>query len=211
LNNNVVESWNNWMRSLRQMSIPWLVSGHLQKLGLKFDKRKTELQKWKNGVCGRTEMKLWKTLANIGCVADVKLFNTTLGEYGVSLTNNRSLVVNLARRTCTCKWWQLQGLPCAHAMAVIDKQKLWVYDYVSDCYKGATQGTIYMNSIHPMETHDSATVDNATGLVVGGEALDDGYNRRILPPINPRPQGRPRQRRIESQTQGVQMRRCSKC
>ena len=62
-----------------------------------------------------------------------------------------------------------------------------------------------------METHDSATVDDVTGLVVGGEALDDGYNRRILPSINPRPQGRPRQRRIESQTQGVQIRRCSKC
>jgi len=35
---------------------------------------------------------------------------------------------------------------------------------------------MYMNSMHPMETHDSATVDNATGLVVCGEALDDGYN-----------------------------------
>ncbi|KAJ8433774.1 hypothetical protein Cgig2_025937 [Carnegiea gigantea] len=159
----------------------------------------------------RIEMKLRKTLANIGCVAHVKLFNTALGEYGVSLTNNQSLVVSLARRTCSCKWWQLQGLPCAHAMVVIHKHKLWVYDYVRDCYKGATQGTIYMNSIHLMETHDSATVDNATGLVVGGEALDDGYNRRILPPINSRPQGRPRQRRIESQTHGVQMRRCSKC
>ena len=179
--------------------IPWLVSGHLQKLGLKVDKRKTELQKGKNGVGGRIEMKLRKTLANIGCVADVKLFNTALGEYGVSLTNNRSLVVNLARRTCSCRWWQLQGLACARAMAVIHKHKLWVYDYVSDCYKGETQGTIYMNSIYPMETHDSATVDNATGLVFGREALDDGYNRRILPPINPCPQGRPRQRRIESQ------------
>ncbi|KAJ8423056.1 hypothetical protein Cgig2_019826 [Carnegiea gigantea] len=72
-------------------------------LGLKVDKRKTELQKWKNGVGGRIEMKLRKTLANIGYVADVKLFNTALGEYGVSLTNNRSLVVNLTRRTCSCK------------------------------------------------------------------------------------------------------------
>ncbi|KAJ8432093.1 hypothetical protein Cgig2_001174 [Carnegiea gigantea] len=182
-----------------------------EELGLKVDKRKTELQKWKNGVGGRIKMKLQKTLANIGCVAYVKPFNTALGEYGVSLTNNRSLVVNLARRTCSCKWWQLQGLPCAHAMAVIDKHKLWVYDYVSDYYKWAAQGTIYMNSILPMETHDSATVENAIGLVVGGDALDDGYNRTILPPINPRPQGRPRQRRIESQTQGVQIRRCSKC
>ena len=53
LNNNVVESWNNWMCSLRRMSIPWLVSGHIQKLGLKFDKQKTELQMWKSGVVRR--------------------------------------------------------------------------------------------------------------------------------------------------------------
>ncbi|KAJ8439204.1 hypothetical protein Cgig2_003417 [Carnegiea gigantea] len=62
----------------------------------KVDKRKIELQKWKNGVGERIEMKLRKTLANIGSVVDVKLFNTTLGEYGVLLINNRSLVVNLA-------------------------------------------------------------------------------------------------------------------
>ncbi|KAJ8435759.1 LOW QUALITY PROTEIN: hypothetical protein Cgig2_003181 [Carnegiea gigantea] len=148
------------------------------KLSLKVDKRKTELENWKNGVGDRIKMKLRKTLGNIGSVADVKLFNMTLGEYGVLFTNNRSLVV---------------------------------YDYVSDCYKAATQNMIYMNNIHPMETHDSTTVDNAVGMVVGGEALDDGYNRRILPLINPRPQGISRKRRIESQRQGVQARRCSKC
>ncbi|KAJ8446519.1 hypothetical protein Cgig2_027481 [Carnegiea gigantea] len=73
---------------------------------------------------------------------------------------------------------------------LIDKHKLWVYDYVSDCYKAGSQNMIYMNSIHPMETHDSATLDNATGLVIGGEVLDDGYNRRIRPPVNPRPNPR---------------------
>jgi len=40
LNNNPVEIWNNWMRKLRGMSILWPVSGHLQKVGIKWDKRK---------------------------------------------------------------------------------------------------------------------------------------------------------------------------
>jgi len=93
------------MCSLRRMSIPWLVSGHIQKLGLKVDKRKMELEKLKNGVGDRIEKKLRKTLANIGSVVDVELFNTALGEYGVLLTNNHSLVVNLAERKCSCKWW----------------------------------------------------------------------------------------------------------
>jgi len=62
-----------------------------------------------------------------------------------------------------------------------------VYDYVSDCDKAGSQNTMYMNSIHPMETHDSATMNNATGLLADREALDDEYNRRILLPFNPRP------------------------
>ena len=45
LNNNAIESWNNWMHFLRRMTIPWLVIGQLQKLGLKYDKQKLELKK----------------------------------------------------------------------------------------------------------------------------------------------------------------------
>jgi len=59
-------------------------------------------------------------------------------------------------------------------MAVVHKQKLWVHDYVSNCYKAGSHSTIYINSIRRRETHDSATVDNAKGLVVSREALDDG-------------------------------------
>ncbi|KAJ8432233.1 hypothetical protein Cgig2_024388 [Carnegiea gigantea] len=54
-----------------------------------------------------------------------------------------------------------------------------------------TQRTIYMNNIHPTETHDLANVDNRTGGVIGGHKLDEDYNRRIIPPQKPRPPGRP--------------------
>ena len=70
---------------------------------------------------------------------------------------------------------------------------------------------IYLNVIHPMETHDSGVVDDNTGLVVGGDELDEDFNMRILPPKNSQPPGRPKKRRIESQTHGLKARRCSKC
>ena len=41
--------------------------------------------------------------------------------------------------------------------------------------------------------------------------MDDGYSRRILPLINSCPFGRLRVRRIDSQRQGVKLRRCSNC
>ena len=86
------------------MSIPWLVSGHIQKLGLKVDKWKMELQKWNNGIGNGIEMKLRKTLANIGSIANVRLFKTTFGEYGVLITNNQNIAMNLTRRMCSYKW-----------------------------------------------------------------------------------------------------------
>jgi len=43
-------------------------------------------------------------------------------------------------------------------------------------------------------------VDDTTSPVVGGEELDDGFNRSILPPNNPRAKGKPSVYRIESQT-----------
>ena len=139
------------------------------------------------------------------------MYSRSLGEYSVKLTNSRCLVVNLKAGTCSCRGWQLRGLPCVHAMAVIEKEKLWVYDYVNLYYKAPTQRTIYLNVVHPMETHDLGVVDENTGAVVGGQELDEDFNRRILPPKSERPPGRPRKRRIESQTQRVRVHRCSKC
>ena len=211
LNNNPIESWNNWMRKLRVMSIPWLVLGHLQKVGVKWDKRKAEMQKWANNVGDRIEKKLKKELAHADSVIEVQAYNRSTGEFSVQLSNSHRLVVTLSKGECSCRWWQIKGFPCRHGMTVIRKEKKWVYDYVNVCYKSGTQRLCYMNTVHPMETHDMGSVDDRTGRVTGGDGLDDNFNRRILPPINPRKRSRPKSTRRESQTQGVRTNTCSKC
>jgi len=96
-------------------------------------------------------------------------------------------------------------------MAVIKKEKKWVYDYVSLRYKAQAQRTCYMNTTHPMETHDIGFVDDYMGCVVEGDVVDDNFNRRFLPPKNLRKRGRPQSTRRESQSQGKKVKRCSKC
>jgi len=61
-----------------------------------------------------------------------------------------------------------------------------VYNFVNVCYKSSKLRMCYMNTMHPMKTHDMATVVDRIGRVSGGEGLDDDFNRRILLPINPR-------------------------
>ena len=159
--------------------------GHQQKVGLKWDRRKAEMQKWANNVRDRIEKKLTTKLASTDSVIDVQLYDRGCGEYSVQLSNSRCLVVTLSKGKCSYKWWRIKGFPCRHGMAVIRKEKEWVYDFVNVCYKSCKQRLCYMNTVHLMETHEMATVDDTTGRVTGGTALDDDFNRRILPPINP--------------------------
>jgi len=89
------------------MSIPCVISGHLQKLGKKMDTRKVVVENWKNGVGERIEKKLQRTLEKIESVVQVQMYSHALGEYSVRLTNNRCLVVKLSMGTYSCKWWQV--------------------------------------------------------------------------------------------------------
>ncbi|KAJ8426836.1 hypothetical protein Cgig2_025241 [Carnegiea gigantea] len=125
------------------------------------------------------------------------------GEYSVELTSSCKLVVKLGQQTYTYRVWQTRGIPCCHALAVIAKAKLWVYNYVHPIYKTATQQIIYNQLVHPMETHDVGTFDAKTGWVVGRDELDDDYNRCILPPTNGRQPSRPSSKCKGSQTQGT--------
>ena len=119
--------------------------------------------------------------------------------------------MKLGCQTCTCRKWHMTGLPCCHALAVIAKDNLWLYDFVHPMYKADTQRQIYNQDVHLMEMHDMATVDDRTGRVVGGDELDDDYSRYILSFCNERQSGRPPSKRRKSQTQGTTSRRCSKC
>lgn len=163
MNNNVIESWNNWMRRLWLMPVSWLVSVNLEKLGKKMDKHKQDMTKCKNGMGERIEQKLADTYQKMGCIAAMECYSLMLGEYSVELTNSRKLLVKLGQQTCTCRVWQMQGIPCYRALVVIAKANLWVYDYVHPIYKTATQQIIYNQLVYLMETHDIGTVDAKTG------------------------------------------------
>ena len=57
-------------------------------MGLKYDKRKAELEKWKNSVRDKIESKLKKELAKAESVIDVQIYNRVTSEYSVQLSNS---------------------------------------------------------------------------------------------------------------------------
>ncbi|XP_019194863.1 PREDICTED: uncharacterized protein LOC109188688 isoform X2 [Ipomoea nil] len=60
--------------------------------------------------------------------------------------------VDIGAKTCSCRKWDLNGIPCRHAICA-----LWVkfgkaplHDYVADCYTIETYKKAYSGCIHPM-------------------------------------------------------------
>lgn len=67
-------------------------------------------------------------------------------------------VVNMPKRECTCRRWELTGIPCKHAVAAIndmakhnkesiDNQVAIPEDYVSPCYWLTTWKETYQHKI----------------------------------------------------------------
>ena len=92
--------------------------------------------------------------------------------------------VDEIRRTCSCRMWQLSGLPCQHAIAVFGKLNRSVEEYVPACFRKQSFHDAYNQFLGP----------------VGGMSFWPDCNdmSKILPPITKKMPGRPRKKRIRA-------------
>ena len=79
-------------------------------------------------------------------------FNVTPSDrFMYEVDNGRERhVVDLVRKTCSCRIWDLIGLPCKHGIFAIVKNLEKVEDYVHPCYLKETFGETYKKIIQPM-------------------------------------------------------------
>ncbi|XP_050216210.1 uncharacterized protein LOC126667282 [Mercurialis annua] len=68
-------------------------------------------------------------------------------------------VVNLDERTCTCRRWDLTGIPCVHACPCIYENNEVPENYVDDCYTKATYQKVYSYVINPLNGADMWETD----------------------------------------------------
>ncbi|KAI0496403.1 hypothetical protein KFK09_022719 [Dendrobium nobile] len=100
-------------------------------------------------------------------------------------------VVDMETWECTCRRWQVSGLPCSHTLAVIQRSGWCIYDFCSkyltvDCYRQA-----YMISINPI--------------------ADPVHSVSLVPFRAKRLPGRPKKKPVEPRITSKRAVRCSKC
>ena len=157
---NLAESFNAWLRNERHHSICNFLLEHMSKLGSMLVKHKEESNKWKLSIGPKIEDKMLQNIANDQMYLVTPFMN---GVFGVCI--RRALLnVDIMNRTCTCRGWEMLGIPCEHVVAVIVSIGQNVTDFVDDCYKYPMQELIYWGSFSGIENHDMPTVDD-DGLV----------------------------------------------
>ncbi|XP_022870363.1 uncharacterized protein LOC111389653 [Olea europaea var. sylvestris] len=64
--------------------------------------------------------------------------------------SRETYVVDLEEWTCACRKWELAGIPCMHAIAVIRDCRNEPEDFVDNCYMVETYMNIYNNIMNPI-------------------------------------------------------------
>ena len=57
-------------------------------------------------------------------------------------------VVNLECRSCSCRRWEVMGIPCSHAMATMKVQNIDPYDYCEHWYQTPMYQMTYSEVLH---------------------------------------------------------------
>ena len=58
--------------------------------------------------------------------------------------------MDIVNRRCSCRSWQLRGIPCPHGVAALHYKNLEPIHYVASCYSKETYLSTYAHFIQPM-------------------------------------------------------------
>ncbi|PKA63438.1 Protein FAR-RED impared response 1 [Apostasia shenzhenica] len=187
---NIVDSFSNWIPVKCESLIVLIVNAIQNKLMELMHSRQETSHAWEGILTPSMQQKLHKEVLkapklNVLCSSD------TIFE----VRGNTIYVVNIGDWTCSCRRWQISGLPCPHSIAVFNHLDRSIYDYCLGYYRIDCYRATYAESIQPIP--DIASVDfNAASLYF---------------PAPHRAPSRPRRKRFNPHKTVTVVRLCSRC
>jgi hypothetical protein len=153
-----------------------------RKVMARIAENKAKSQGWAGTICPNIFKKLKLNIkrSNVCTV----LYNGVDG-FEVMEREVRRFTVNLENFTCSCRYWDLSGLPCCHAISAIYTVNKELDDFIAPCYRIDLYDQVYSHVLQPVE---------------GKENWPVAPNPRPFPPAKRNVTGRPQtERRREEQ------------
>lgn len=136
VDNNMCESFNKWIVEARFLPIISMLEAIRRKV-----------EKWIGPICPNILKKLNAYVTESGFCHAISNGND---KFEVKHHEQR-FTVNLQSRTCSCRYWQLAGLPCCHAIACIHYKTNSLDEYIASCYSVKAFMSTYEHCLEPVE------------------------------------------------------------
>uniref|UniRef100_A0A5B6YXA9 SWIM-type domain-containing protein n=1 Tax=Davidia involucrata TaxID=16924 RepID=A0A5B6YXA9_DAVIN len=195
MTSNFGELFYSWVSDAHELPITQMVDAIRGKIMELIYTRRADSNQWLTRLTPSMEEKLEKESLKVRSLQVLISAGNRFEVRGDSVE-----VVDMDHWDCSCKSWQLTGLPCCHAIAVISCLGRNPYDYCSRYLTTDSYRLTYSESVHPIPNVDrSVQNDSSQGAVT------------VNPPPTRRPPGRPTTKRFGSQEVVKRQLQCSRC
>ncbi|KAM0847811.1 hypothetical protein ACQ4PT_054781 [Festuca glaucescens] len=201
--NNSCEVFNRWILEARELPVLSMLERIIcQIMTRNYEKEKEGRETWTGLICPKIKKKLDKN-SDLAALYTPKPAGARVFKVGSS--PKTIYIVELNLRSCTCKRWQLTGIPCAHAIACLRHEKIKLEKLVADCYSIQTFMKAY-------GTHVRSVRDRKEWKKLNGPEVKPPYYEKVVgrPRKNRRKAPEEKQNGTKLSKAGVQM-HCSYC
>ncbi|XP_021640245.2 uncharacterized protein LOC110635274 [Hevea brasiliensis] len=195
MTSNFGQQFYSWVSEAHELPITQMIDALRGKIMESIYTRRVESNQWMTKLTPSKEEKLQKETSIARSLQVLLSHGSTFEVRGESVD-----IVDTDHWDCSCKGWQLNGLPCCHAIAVFECIGRNPYDYCSRYFTIESYRSTYAESIHPVPNVDRP---------IQGESSDAGVI--VTPPPTKRPPGRPKMKQAESIDIIKRQLQCSKC
>lgn len=196
-----VEEFNKWILEARELPIVQVIERIHGRLTTEFEERRRKSNSWSSILAPSAEKRMSEA---INLASTYQVLRSDEVEFEI-ISPERSDIVNIGTRSCSCCDWQLYGIPCSHAIAALVSCRKDVYALTEKYFTVESYRETYLPQLHPI-----------TGRIEWkrvGEGLVEDDVQVVRPPRFRRRPGRPEKKRvcIDDQNREKHTVHCSRC
>ncbi|XP_057493628.1 uncharacterized protein LOC130779098 [Actinidia eriantha] len=180
-----IEEFNRWILEARELPIIQVIERIHRKLMAEFEERQAKSNSWLSVLTPSAEKRIGEAISR---ASTYQVLRSDEVEFEV-ISTERSEIVNIGTHTCSCRDWQLYGIPCSHAVAAFMSSRKDMYAFTEKCFTVASYRETYSEGLKPIPGKIEWRKESET------PPMDDDM-RVVRPPKFRRPPGRPEKKRI---------------
>jgi ribosomal protein L44E len=150
IHNNLAESFNSWIKEIKDLPVDELADTYRQWVMRLFQLRRSIGALLKGKILPAVIQQIHNQTRGLGHLK-VEKSSPTKAEVRDILHDNIRHVVNIATHECTCLRWQHTGKPCWHALVfLIGKRNVPLENYVHEYYSLEKFRAAYQGEVEPL-------------------------------------------------------------